>query len=430
MSPKSTGLSRDFWLFWSGQAVSTLGTSFTNLALPLLVYHLTGSAVNLALTSAAVFLPYLLFGLIIGAWVDRADRKRVMLFANLLQAVAIATIPFLAGLGHLGIWWIYAMGFVQSTLGICFSSAEFAVIPALVSQDDLVTANGRIQASYSAMQIVGPILAGALSAVMPIERVLYFDAVSFLVAAGSLSLIRNSFRTAARAAATSLRRDIMEGLRYVLRHPVLRNISAMMALVNFVGATTQAELVFYAKQHLHAGNAQVGVLYSVESVGIILLSLAAGPLRRRYSFSTVALTALMISGCFTVAVGALTWYPAVLLCWGLGTGCGILFNINTSSLRQAIVPSEMLGRVVSIAGVLAWSGIPVGTFLGGVIIQRTGNAALVYMGIGVLMILIPLAFRFTALGHAEEYLPTAGENAPAGPESSGSTPLALNATPE
>jgi hypothetical protein len=94
------------------------------------------------------------------------------------------------------------------------------------------------------------------------------------------------------------------------------------------------------------------------------------------------------------------------------------------------VPSEMLGRVVSIAGVLAWSGIPVGTFLGGVIIQRTGNAALVYMGIGVLTILIPLAFRFTALGHAEQYLPTAGENAPPGPESSGSTPLALNATPE
>src|SRR5215469_7242866 len=118
-------LSRDFWIFWSGQAISNLGSSFTTLALPLLVYKLTGSAVNLALSSAAAFLPYLLFGLIIGAWVDRTDRKRLMVRVDSGQAVVIASIPTLAAIGHLGVWWIYAMGFVGSTLGICFSSAEF-----------------------------------------------------------------------------------------------------------------------------------------------------------------------------------------------------------------------------------------------------------------------------------------------------------------
>src|SRR5579871_1285785 len=186
-------LSRDFWIFWGGQAISTLGSSFTGLALPLLVYRLTGSAVNLALTSAAEFVPYLFFGLIIGAWVDRADRKRIMLAANLGQAAVIASIPILAGLGHLSVVWIYAMGFVGSTLAICFNSAEFAAIPSLVSQDDLVTANGRIQASYQAVSIVGPLLAGVLAAVIPIERVLYIDAASFLASAGSLMLIRTGF---------------------------------------------------------------------------------------------------------------------------------------------------------------------------------------------------------------------------------------------
>ncbi len=407
MTGTRSGLSRDFWIFWSGQAISTLGTSFTNLALPLLVYRLTGSAVNLALTSAAAFLPYLLFGLIIGAWVDRTDRRRLMLVTNVLQALVVGSIPTLAASGHLVIWWIYAMGFVGSTLGICFSSAEFAVVPSLVRPDDLVSANGRIQASYSTVQIAGPLLAGMLAAVMPIERVLYFDAASFLIAAGSLALIRAPFNTAERDHTASILRDIGEGLRYVLSHPVLRNISAMMALVNFFGSTTYAQLVLYGRQHLHAGTAQIGVLYSVESIGIVVLSLAAGPLRKRYSFSKVALSALMLSGLCTVAMALVSWYPLALLCWGLAAGLGILFNINTGSLRQAIVPNHMLGRVISVAGVLAWSAIPVGTLLGGVAIQVTGNVALIYGIIGAITIVIPLSFSFTALGHADSYLPAA-----------------------
>jgi hypothetical protein len=93
--------------------------------------------------------------------------------------------------------------------------------------------------------------------------------------------------------------------------------------------------------------------------------------------------------------------------WAVTSGLGILFNINTGSLRQAIVPNHMLGRVMSIAGVLAWSAIPVGTFLGGLAIERTGDVALVYLVIGVVTAIIPLCFAFTALGRAERYLPQA-----------------------
>ena len=405
MQRKPGRLSRDFWIFWCGQAISTLGSSFTTLALPLLVYRLTGSALNLALTSAAEFLPYPLFGLVIGAWVDRTDRKRLMLATNVLQALVIGSIPVLAGVGHLAVWWIYAMGFVASTMGILFSSAEFAVIPSLVRPDDLVTANGRIQASYSTVQIAGPILAGMLAAIMPIERVMYFDAASFLVAAGSIALIRASFNVARAERSQSILQDIGEGLRYVLSHPVPRNISAMMALVNFFGSTIGAQLVLYGQQQLHADTAQLGFLYSVQSVGVVVLALTAGPLRKRFSFSRVALSALMLEGVFRVAMSLVTWYPLALFCLGLSSGLGILFNINTGSLRQAIVPNHMLGRVLSIASVLAWSVIPLGTFLGGVAIQATGSVALVFGVIGIMTVLIPFAFSFTALGHADRYLP-------------------------
>jgi len=152
----SARLSGDFWRFWTGQTVSNLGSSFTQFALPLLVYKLTGSALNLAISSAADFLPYLLFGLVIGAWVDRVDRKRLMIWTDLLRALVIAAIPILYALHALSVWWIYALGFVSSTLTIFFNAGEFAAIPSLVEGDDLVTANGRIQASYSAASVVGP----------------------------------------------------------------------------------------------------------------------------------------------------------------------------------------------------------------------------------------------------------------------------------
>jgi hypothetical protein len=138
----------------------------------------------------------------------------------------------------------------------------------------------------------------------------------------------------------------------------------------------------------------------------VLLSLAAGILRKRWSFSTVALGALMLQGLLQMGFALTTWYWAALVIWGLFSGLGILFNINTGSLRQAIVPNHMLGRVISIAGVLAWSAIPIGTFLGGLAIEKTGNVALVYLVIGIATFLIPLCFAFTPLGHAERYLPT------------------------
>jgi MFS family permease len=400
-------LSSDFWKFWTGQTISNLGSSFTQFALPLLIFKLTGSAINLGLATAATFLPYLLFGLLIGAWVDRVDRKRLMIGTDVLRALVIALIPFLAALHVLTVWWIYGLGFISSTLTIVFNSAEFAAIPSLVAQDDLVTANGRIQASYAAASVVGPLLAGVLVALMPIQMVLLFDALSFLVSALSLVLVARRFNTETdkERTATGIRQDVVEGLRYVLSHPVLRNISAMMALVNFVGSTTGAQLVLFAKHRLAASDSEVALLYSAGSVGVVVLSLAAGPLRRRWPFSKVALSALMLDGLLTVALAVTRWYWGALLLWALVSGVGILFNINTGSLRQAIVPNHMLGRVISIAGVLAWSAIPLGTFLGGIAIERTGNVALVYGAIGVLTFLIPLAFSFTALGHAEQYLP-------------------------
>jgi MFS family permease len=404
-SEVTTSRRSDFWKYWAGQTVSNLGSSITLFALPLLVFKLTDSALNLGITTAATFLPYLLFGLLLGALMDRVDRKRLMILADLGRAAVISTIPVLAFSGHLVVWWIYVVSFLHATLTICFESGEFAAIPNIVGREDLVSANGRIQASYSGASIVGPLLAGVLITLLPFADLLLLDAGSFLVSCASLLLVRTSFNSGEQGVERKhIGQDVIEGLRYVLGHPVLRNISLMMALYNFVGTTFTAQLVLFAKDRLSANDAQVSLLYSAGSIGIVVLSLLAGVLRKRWTFSRVALGALMIEGIVTIIFAWTRMYWLALILQALMMGLGILFNINTSSLRQAIVPDALLGRVMSIAAVLAWSAIPIGSLLGGLLISWTHNIALVYCGIGVIFFLIPLAFSFTALGRAERYV--------------------------
>jgi MFS family permease len=396
----------DFSIFWMGQTISNFGNAVTLLVIPLLIFKLTGSALNLAIGSAAVFLPYLLFGLWIGAAVDRLDRRKVMIVADIGRAIMLCTIPLLADAGVLHVWWVYGVGFLNSTFGIAFDTSEFASIPHLVDRNNLVSANGRIQASYSVATVAGPLVAGIFLGFFTPEAVLFFDALTFIVSIGSLILVRRSLNPTERErhAPTRLRSDVVEGLRYVWGHPVLRAISIMMALINFAGATTGAQLVFFAKERFGASDERVSLLYSAGGVGVILLSLSAGTLRKRWSFGRVALSALLLDGFLTTAFALAPSYWLALPLWAIGSGFGILFNINTGSLRQMIVPDHLLGRVSSVASVLAWSGIPLGSFLGGMAIEWSGSVALVYAVIGIVIAIIAAAFSFSALGHADQFL--------------------------
>lgn len=407
-------LGRDFWLYLSGQSVSQLGSSFTAFAMPLLVFRLTHSATNLAITTAAEFLPYLLFGLLLGAVVDRVDRRRMMLRSDIARAAVIAVLPALSILGALAVWQIYVATFVQATLGILFSCGEFAAIPALVGRDGLVTANARIMATNNVGPILGPTLAGALVAFVPVAQLLFFDAGSFLVSAGCLGAIRRSFNAGVEPVArpgslvSSLLSDVREGLGYVWRHPVLRSISVMMALINFVYAAAGAELVLFAKQALGASNSEVGFLFACGAAGIVIVSLAAGPIRSRLSLAVTALGGLVVSGLTLTAMALIHSYAAALPLWGASSGFGLLLNINTGALRQAIVPPELLGRVVSVAQVLAWSAIPLGAMAGAAALDAA-DVTTVYAAIGVLEAAIALAFARSPVGRGDRHLQTVPE---------------------
>ena len=396
-------LGRDFELFFGGQLLSQLGNSVTLFLLPLVVFVLTGSALNLAITTVAEFLPYLLFGLVIGALVDRLPRRRLMIVSDVLRGVLIASIPILATANALHVEWIYAVSFLGTTLGIFFTNAENAAIPSLVGGADLVAANGRISATYAASGVIGPLIAGALLAVLHTSNVLYVDAASFLISAATLTLIRTRFDAAPRER-KRVRDDIKEGLRFVLGHPVLRTISAMMALINFFSTSIIfGQLVFFAKRRLSASDSEVGWMFAAGSLGAVLVGLLAGRLRRHVSFGRAALGGLFVAGAFVVAMASTTTFWAGALLWMAAAGTVTLLDINTMSLRQAITPPELIGRVLSVAQVLAWSAIPLGGLLGGWLITRTGNVAAVYAGCGAMQMLLSALFAFSPLGHAERY---------------------------
>lgn len=406
-----------FWAYWTGQTISTFGSAITTVALPLLIFQLTRSALNLALTVAASVLPYLLFGLLVGAWVDRVDRRRLMIGADVGRALAIASMPLAAALGLLSVWWIYAVAFLSSTLTICFDAANFAAVPSLVAVDELVRANGRIQASYAVARVAGPTCAGVLLAVLSLPQLLWFDAASFLVSVGSLLLIGVSFnpvqdgRAAARqdaaqvasssAVGTTIWQDIDAGLHSVLGQPVLRAITAFLLLINFILPTVSAQLVLFAAEVLSASATQIGFLYASASIGTVLVAFLAPRIGKRVSLGRLALAGVGIEGLAILLAAQVHIYGVVLLLWAVRGGGDVLFVTTSYSLVQRLVPSMLLGRTITVLRVLSWPTASLGAILGGLAITQTANPVLVYSSIGTAAGLVALLFWWTPLGQAE-----------------------------
>jgi MFS family permease/branched-subunit amino acid transport protein len=396
-----------FWTFWTGETISNLGSSFTLVALPLLVFKLTGSALFLGLGTLAEMLPYLCFGLLIGAWVDRLDRKRLMIGIDVCQALVLSSIPLAFFFGWLTVWWIYGVSFVSASLKFAFETGQFAAIPSLVEPEKRVAATGRLQAGVSGAQMLGPILAGALLFLLPLPTLLFINAATFLISACTLLGIRRSFNAPEPREPTSLRQDMIEGVRYVFGHPVLRAISLMAPLCNLCTISLMTQLPLFASIAFHATGWQISVFYTAAGAGLTVFAALAGRLRKRLAFSKAVLGAFLLYGLVTVLLAFTPWYWGAVVLWSVIQGTEMLFNVNTTALRMDLVPNHLLGRVRSVAYSIAYSVQPVGALLGGFLIVWVGKrqVTLVYAGIGLVVFLIALAFSFTALGHAERYLP-------------------------
>src|SRR2546429_911873 len=404
----------DFWIFWTGQIISQIGSALSSTALLILVFKLSGSALDLGLASAATWGPYPLFGLFIGAWGDRVNRKRLMIGLDICRAAILAVLPLLALLGHLPIWWIYLVTFINSTLTVGFQGATAAAIPSMVPQDGLVKANGRIRASTPFATIIGPFLAALLLAVTSLQVVLWCDALTFVVSALSLALIKPSFNAVAprTRTKTSLRRDILDGLRYVLAQPVIRTLALFSLLANLAVAVLYPQIVFYAKQVVVASDAQVGLFFTAAGMGAVIFMLSAGILQKRLSYGMILLGSILLSGVSILILIATRLYWVDLLCFGVMFGLIGLFDVAFNSILQAIAPNQLLGRVVTFTSVLAIFSVPLSSILGGLVIDQVKNVVLVFGVLGVFLVLLTLVFVRSPLTRIEGYLTHSAPESP------------------
>jgi hypothetical protein len=241
---------------------------------------------------------------------------------------------------------------------------------------------------------------------VPLPLLLLIDAASFLVSAVSLLLVKRSFNasTSEKQVVAGIGNAILEGLHYVLRSPLVFWLMLLLLLFNFILPTADVQIVWYAKHWLRASDTQLGLLYGSDGIGVVVFSLLANRLRKRWSFGVVALGSMMVLGLLTALMAFTHWYPSVLVIWALRGGTDVLFLISTYSMTQVIVPNALLGRVITFIRVLTWPTGSLGVLLGGLAIVQTGSVGLVYGSVGLLVFLVAFVFWFTPLGHAERYV--------------------------
>lgn len=383
----ASGIARtDFRWYLVGQAVSTFGSSCTGFILPLLAFNLTGSATALGVATVCVYLPYALVGLPIGALADRWDRRTVLIASDLGRAVVIGLVPLLQALGRLNFSAILLVILAHSTLRIFFEAAQFAVLPSLVAKEQLTAANGRAQAAYNSAAVFGPVIAGVLLVRLHPADVLWVDILSFLFSAGCITRIATDL-TGTPGPRRRLRREIREGLNLVFSNPLLRNITIVAILVNVFTGPYWAESIYVAKVRIGASDSEIGLMFAASGLGVVVAGLLAGRVSKRFSFGQVTCSALVLLGVSIVGFCLTTSLVVAIAFAGLARAGAVTFGVSTSSLRQRVVPRHLLGRIMTIALVCAWTAQPVGAAAATGLIALFDSPATI-VGVGGLLVVV------------------------------------------
>ncbi len=364
---------RDFLLLWSGQTVSEMGSAVTQLALPLTaVVVLRASTLQVGLLTAASSLAFALIALPAGALVDRRAKRPLMIWCDAARLVIIGSVPLAAVWHVLTLGQLYAVAILAGVCTVLFDVSYQSFLPAVVSREDLVDGNGKLGASQSFAQLIGPGLGGGLVGLVGAAKAMTADAISYAVSVASLLAIRVPEAAPERPADghQPLRTEIAEGLVFVLRHPILRKIVACTATANLFGAMASALSIIFLVRGLHVRPADTGLLIALSSLGGVAGGVLSGRLRRRigsariiwFSVLVITLPSLLIPlaepGWSVIA------FPVGLAFFLFG---GVVYNVAQVSYRQAICPPRLLGRMNAAVRWVVWGTLPVGGALGGVL---------------------------------------------------------------
>jgi MFS family permease len=365
----------DFLKLWAGETISQFGSQIDDLAFALVaILVLDASAFEVAVLGTVLVLPFILFTLPAGVWVDRLPRRPVLIVGDFGRAALYATVPIAYVADVLTLWQLYAVGFLVGVFQVFFDVAYQSYLPSLVARDQIIDGNSKFEISRSAAQISGPGLGGILVEILTAPYAVLVDALSFLASGLFILRIRKPEERPERAknvdgSKTSFWQDIKEGLRFVLGNPNLRAQAGCTGTSNFFFSLGFSIYLVFAVRELGLSPGLIGVVFSVGAAGSMVAAFTAMRLSRRFGIgpTTIAVTLLQAPAFFAVALapegnGALPYLIASQLALGFTL---VIYNIVQVSYRQAICPARLQGRMNSAMRFIVWGTIPLGTLAGG-----------------------------------------------------------------
>jgi len=392
----------DFLKLWTAETISVFGSQVSLLAIPLVaVLILKVTPFEVALLGTIEFLPFILFTLPAGAWVDRLRRRPIMIVGDLGRAAALASIPLAYALGGLTIWQLYVVGFVTGTLTVFFDVANQSYLPSIVDRDQLVEGNSKLQVSQSAAQIAGPGVAGILIGALRAPIAILVDSLSFVVSAFFVFLIRRPeppVEHPADAAGTlrpSIVTEVRQGLGFVLGNRSLRAIAAGTSTSNLFSSIGFGILIVYlaGDRYLALAPEQIGLVFALGNVGALVGALVANRLASWFGLGPTIIGSLFLGSFNLILVALAPRELAIpfLVAAGLAGGLSqMIYNINQVSFRQAICPPRMQGRMNATMRFLVWGTMPIGSLIGGVLANVIGVHETIW--VGAILGLIPAIF--------------------------------------
>jgi MFS family permease len=377
----------DFVKLWTGQSISEVGSQVSQLAIPwLAAVGLHASPIEFSLLGVFGFLPFILFALPAGVWVDRLRRRQILIVGDASRAVLLALIPILWASGVLQIWHLLVLQFVIGIFTVFFDVAYQSYLPALIEREHLVDGNSKLQLTVSIAQVGGPSLSGGLIAAITAPYAIVADAASFVIS--TLFMVRMRHRENLPRQDEDVPRpkmwpQVKEGLAWVLGNRTLRAIALCTGTGNFFGQIFFAVLLLYSVRVLHLSSVTLGVAFAIGALGSVVGALSANRVQKWLGVGPAIIAYTVVFSVAPIAIPlAPRSSPLPLLITGLllfGFS-GVAYNITQVSLRQAITPERLQGRMNAAVRWIIWGTIPLGTLAGGAIGQTVGLHAALWVG--------------------------------------------------
>ena len=392
-----------YYILLTAYLSSSLGNWVYRLALPLLVLDLTGSALSTGALYAIEYVPFLLLSIPGGVFADRWDRRRLLAAGDLTAGLIAFVLGALVATGGRSLWPIYIAAFLLACVEPVYHPAFQSFLPELVPTERLGQANAWMQSGDNVMGMLGPAIAGGLVALFGFQTTVFVNAGSFVVSAASILLIRRA-KTESSAfdpgapvpepVKSSFMGEAREAVGYIFkRNRVLLAGSLMFTGTNFAIWLIQANFIFYLTSYRQLSADVVGVVMAAQGVGAILGAAVAGWLMRRLAPGRILIGTTAVAGLVTLLLIPIRDPLGIAIVWGALYALGSINPVAWFTLRQEVVPNELLGRVVATTRMLAFASIPVSALVGGSLESAVHDIYLLIAVGGLLRLLIAgLAF--------------------------------------